>query len=85
MFVAPLEKDYVIEGGVKLSDGRVLTYKHVESSFSNPNLSMAIHTLDWLCESARWIRDYEDELEAADGKDSAGRVTRRRTTTMMMR
>lgn len=65
-------KDYVIEGGVKLSDGRVLTYKHVESSFSNPNLSMAIHTLDWLCESARWIRDYEDELEVVDGKDSAG-------------
>mmetsp|Transcript_26788 Transcript_26788/g.43379 ORF Transcript_26788/g.43379 Transcript_26788/m.43379 type:complete len:333 (-) Transcript_26788:372-1370(-) len=39
---------FVVEDGVHLADGRSLKYKHIEGSFSNPNLSMSICTLNWM-------------------------------------
>ncbi|GAB5353501.1 hypothetical protein AAMO2058_000041400 [Amorphochlora amoebiformis] len=53
--------DYVIENGIKLNDGRTLKYKHVEGAFSNPNLSMCIGTLNWLCSVAEDIRKHIKE------------------------
>lgn len=47
-------RDYVIER-LPLSDGRVLQYRQVEGSFSNPNGRIAISTLDWLCSVCRDI------------------------------
>jgi len=44
---------FVVEDGVHLADGRALTYKHIEGSFSNPNLSMAICTLNWMSMAAK--------------------------------
>lgn len=36
-------------------DGRVLCYKQVEGSFSNPNGFIAVSTLQWLCSVCRTI------------------------------
>lgn len=39
----------------KLNDGRLLRYKQPEGSFSNPNASVCIGTLNWLCDVSSWI------------------------------
>lgn len=49
-----LDRDSVDET-YALHDGRRLTYRQVEGSFSNPSAAMCEKTLDWLCESARLI------------------------------
>jgi len=47
-----------------LADGRRLSYRQVEGSFSNPSSAMAVHTLNFLCSCAMAI--------AADLKHSRG-------------
>ena len=46
-----LERDWVSEV-LGLADGRRLTYRQVEGSFSNPSAAMAEHTLNFLCTCA---------------------------------
>ncbi len=43
-----IEKDFVQER-LSLVDGRVIKYKQILGSFSNPNASINICTLEWLC------------------------------------
>ena len=52
--IAQVGKNYVIER-YRLSDGRELQYKQPEGSFSNPNASVCIGTLNWLCDVSSGI------------------------------
>lgn len=46
-----LGRDWVTER-LRLADGRTLTYRQMEGSFSNPSAQMCEHTLNFLCAAA---------------------------------
>ena len=62
--VFALDRRHAIEN-LQLKDGRCLTYKQIEGSFSNPNGHMAIHTLSWLCEKADEITQQREGTSSA--------------------
>ena len=47
-------RNYVVER-YSLADGRELQYKQPEGSFSNPNASVCVGTLNWLCDVSSGI------------------------------
>lgn len=64
--IAVLGRDYV-EEVIGLADGRRLTYKQVEGSFSNPSAAMAGRTLDFLSACAADAATDVAARAAADG------------------
>ena len=63
-----LDRPYVSER-YTLADGRSLTYRQMEGSFSNPSAAMCEHTLNWLCTAAAEIAA---EIAATGGADAGG-------------
>ena len=61
-----LGKGNWVEETLRLDDGRALTYRQAEGSFSNPSAAMAERTLSFLCGCA-------EQAAAACGEAAAGR------------